>query len=226
MKILMKSNKLLVITEHTKIWQKESAVDTLLFFMPTQYQDIDLSRFTFTLTYLDPQGGRHTEMLTADTELYKENYLVFRVPVDSEITNYHGTITLSLSGVWVDSETMKQYSIKTSSLQIEISPLSTLYEFIPDESLDTISQKMMELNAKIQAVEKIEDMLDKEIPDDLVLDTDNKVHLSIDGDAIGDGVAVVSAAEDTDENNDGMIDLETATGSGIPVSEGIAIIDL
>lgn len=228
MVILMKSDKSLVISKDSKIYQKESVVDKLIFLFPTEYNGISLSNFSFNLTYLDPQGGRHTELLVIDEEPYKENFISCQLPVDTEITKYTGTITLSISATWLDAETLKQYVLKTSTLQIEISPLSTLYEFVPDESLDIIDQRIMALNGKIEALEKLEDRIDSEIPDDLSIDSNNILRLSVDGTSIGDGVEIVTSVKDNDKNTtDGILDIEDVE-SFDPSSQddSVGIIDL
>lgn len=224
--VLMKSDKSLVISKNSQIYQKESVVDKLLFLLPAYYNGIDLSEFTFQLTYLDPEGGRHTELLTADDESYKENFISYQLPVDSEITKYTGAVTLSLSGTWLDSETMKQYVIKTGTLQISIAPLSTLYEFVPDESLDVIDQRILQLNGKIEALEKLEERLDKEIPDDLSVDSDNILRLTVDGSAIGDGVEVLTNVQDNDGSVDGILDISGAEDIDPGSEQSVGIIDL
>ncbi len=229
MKILMTSRKQLKITEDSKLYQKENIVDQLIFLLPVKYGEIELSNFTVTCIYLNPQGERKTELLTAEEELYKENFLMYKLPVDTEISKYNGIITLSLSCVWLDSDTMKQYVLKTGTVQIEISPIRDLYEFIPDSTLAVLDQKMLQLDAKIQAVEMIEEQLPSEIPNDLKLEGDHKLHLSIDGNSIGEGVEVLTSVQDVDGTpTDGVIDLDKVPeGEDIYHDEdGIATIDL
>ena len=228
MVILMKSDKSLVISKDSKIYQKESVMDKLIFLFPKEYNGIDMSNFTYNLTYIDPQGGMHTELLVIDEEPYKEDFVSCQLPVDTEITKYSGVITLSVSATWLDSETLTQYVLKTDSLQIEISKLSVLYEFIPDESLDIIDAKMLELNGKIEALERLGEVIDSEIPDDLSIDDNNVLRLSIDGTAIGDGVEILTSVQDNDKNtNDGILDIEDVE-SFDPSSQdqAVGIIDL
>ena len=228
MVILMKSDKSLVISKDSKIYQKENVIDKLIFLIPKEYSNVSMSNFTFNLTYIDPQTGVHTELLVMDEEPYKENYLSYQLPVDTEITKYSGTITLSLTGTWLDADLLKQYVIKTGTLQIEISPLSTLYEFIPDESLDVITAKMIELNGKIEALEILGDSMDKKIPDDLSINDENMLHLTIKGETIGDGVEVLTGVVDNDKDSkDGILDVEDAESyDPNPYDDAVGIIDL
>lgn len=228
MVILMKSDKSLVISKDSKLYQKENVIDKLIFLIPKEYSNIEMLNFTFNLTYVDPQAGLHTELLVMDEEPYKENFLSYQLPVDTEITKYSGTITLSLTGTWLDADSLKQYVIKTGGLQIEISPLSTLYEFIPQESIDVIDAKMLELNGKIEALELLGDSMDKKIPDDLAIDNESTLHLTIKGEAIGDGVEVLTGVVDNDKNTkDGILDIEDVE-SFDPSSQdqAVGIIDL
>lgn len=228
MVILMKSNKQLVISKSSIIYHKENAVDKLIFLLPKLYHEIDLSNFDVNLIYLNPQGEYHTELLVMEEESYKEGFLTYNLPIDSEITKYSGVITLSLSATWLDSQQLKSYILKTSSVQIEINPLSTLYEYVPQEAIDVIDQKMLELNGKIEALERLGEVIDSEIPDDLSIDDNNVLRLSIDGTAVGDGVEILTSVQDNDKNtNDGILDIEDVE-SFDPSSQdqAVGIIDL
>ena len=228
MVILMKSNKQLVISKSSIIYHKENAVDKLIFLLPKLYHEIDLSNFDVNLIYLNPQGEYHTELLVMEEESYKEGFLTYNLPIDSEITKYSGVITLSLSATWLDSQQLKSYILKTSSVQIEINPLSTLYEYVPQEAIDVIDQKMIQLNGKIEALELLGDSMDKKIPDDLSIDDNNVLRLSIDGTAVGDGVEILTSVQDNDKNtNDGILDIEDVE-SFDPSSQdqAVGIIDL
>lgn len=228
MVILMKSNKQLVISKSSIIYHKENAVDKLIFLLPKLYHEIDLSNFDVNLIYLNPQGEYHTELLVMEEESYKEGFLTYNLPIDSEITKYSGVITLSLSATWLDSQQLKSYILKTSSVQIEINPLSTLYEYVPQEAIDVIDQKMIQLNGKIEALERLGEVIDSEIPDDLSIDDNNVLRLSIDGTAIGDGVEILTSVQDNDKNtNDGILDIEDVE-SFDPSSQdqAVGIIDL
>lgn len=229
MKILVDSYKNLVITDRTITYQHESLVDTWVFFISEKYNDVNMRNFTFMLNYLNTQGVRKTELLTEDQDIVKDGYIAYRLPVTSEISKYVGTITMSISGTWLDASNKKQYSFKTGTLQIDISPLSELYDYVPDDSLNVIDQKMLQLDAKIQAVEKMGDNINKSIPNDLTMNSDNILKLSIDGEAIGNGVEILNNVYDVDGNtSDGIIDLDDISGDVDPYepTETIPIIDL
>ena len=203
-------------------------MDKLIFLFPKEYNGIDMSNFTYNLTYIDPQGGMHTELLVIDEEPYKEDFVSCQLPVDTEITKYSGVITLSVSATWLDSQQLKSYILKTSSVQIEINPLSTLYEYVPQEAIDVIDQKMIQLNGKIEALELLGDSMDKKIPDDLAIDNESTLHLTIKGEAVGDGVEILTSVQDNDKNtNDGILDIEDVE-SFDPSSQdqAVGIIDL
>lgn len=228
MVILMKSDKSLVISKDSKIYQKENVIDKIIFLIPKEYNSIDLSNFSFNLTYIDPQAGMHTELLVMDEEPYKENFLSYQLPVDTEITKFSGTITMSLTGTWLDADLLKQYVIKTGTLQIEISPLSTLYEFIPDEALDVIDAKMIELDGKIEALELLGESMDKKIPNDLSINDESVLHLTVSGQTIGDGVEILTGVVDNDKDSkDGILDIEDAESfDPNPFDDAVGIIDL
>lgn len=226
MLILMKPNKELVISSPSKIYQRESAVDKLIFLVPQMYKEIDLSPFTVALEYVDTQNVAHSELLVLDEELYKDLYLRYTVPITSEITKFCGDITLKLTMDWVDAETLQQYTLHTGEIQIEISPLSDYYTLVSDESLEAIDQALLRVNAQVGALEKLAEKIDSEQVDDLYLTDENMLHVSVNGTPIGDGVEISVNPQDTDGELDGIIDLSTATGSGLEPPTEIPIIDL
>lgn len=227
MKILLKARgKQLIITENSKIYQKENVVDKLLFFIPDKYQDISLEGFLWTLTYVDSQGTLRTESLTLSDTVEKEGFFVYTLDVDTKVTRYNGVITLYLTGTHVDPDTMQKYVLKTASLQITVDTWDSLYDFVPDEALESIDQKMLQLDAKIQAVEAMEDRVLQSVPDDLGFDDDSYLHLLVDGNVIGDGVQIERSPDDTDGTYDGIIDIEKAESSGVPGATQPSIIDV
>lgn len=75
MTILMLSDKSLVITVNTPIYQRDKLVDKLLFLIPSTYEDINLSDFDVILKYKDQMGNVNSELLTKQDGLYKERYI-------------------------------------------------------------------------------------------------------------------------------------------------------
>lgn len=210
--ILMKSDKSLVISVNTRMYQRENVVDKLTFYIPATYQDIDLTPFTNTLYYVTQTNDAYTEILVLQEETEKEGYLTYKLPVSTKFTKSAGKISLHLSMTYLDETTdpPTQYVLHTGELKdIEILSWDDYYKFIPDDSLATLDQKILELQNETEKLKAISDELEMKVPDDLTLDAD-MLHLSHEGEMLGQGVEVVIPGDpdDEDESHDGVIDLD------------------
>lgn len=204
MVILMKSNKTLVLSKPSKLYQKENAVDHIKIYIPEQYEDYDLKDFVGMLYYTDPGNVAHSESLVA-VESDKEGFLAFRLEVTTKITAFVGEISLYLTFVHNDLEAGKKYVLKTGNLDIEVQAWNDYFKYVSDESLSAIDDKIAELDTKIAEIKAIADM---EVPDDLHLTREGHLQLSNDGTPIGDGVNIVLTSEEEDGTDDGLIDFD------------------
>lgn len=204
MVILMKSNKTLVLSKPSKLYQKENAVDNITIYVPEQYEEFELKDFIGSMYYTDPGNVAYSETLVS-AESDKEGFLKFKLPVTTKITNTAGNISLYLSFVHTDLEAGKTYVLKTSNLDIVVEQWDNYFKYISDESLSAIDDKIAELDAKIAEIKAI---AETEIPDDLTLTEEGHLQLSADGSAIGEGVNIVVTSEDPDGADDGLIDFD------------------
>lgn len=185
---LMMGDKSLVATIKTTLYQREKLVDKIQFLIPQTYGDMDLSDWTVTLKYLDQVNTAHSEILTKDPELYKE-HLKYVLPVDTKLTQYAGDIKVRLTLSKVDMEVRTQYVLHSGEATVTIAPLSDYYKFVSDESLEFVDQLVGNLEAKLEAAEKLAEMYDKEKADNLVYE-DNELQLTSNGEKIGDAVTI------------------------------------
>lgn len=203
--VLMQSDKTLVISEPGKIYQREKLVDKIRFLVPAVYDvngvGMDLTQFTTTLEYVDQANVVQTEALTASEDLYKEKFIEYTLPVDTNITRYVGDIELRLSLVHFDADTGYNYVLHTGHTKITVSPLSDWYKFVSDESLDAIDQKMSELDSKLTALDEMAGTYAANQVDDLKL-TNSLLQVSSKGTPLGNGVTIITSGntDDTDTN--------------------------
>lgn len=205
--ILFKSeDKSLQATVRTKIYQRESLVDKFRFLIPQTYNDVDLSDFAVVLKYLDQGNEAQTEILTREDELYKD-YYSYILPVDTNLTRFAGDITLHLTMSKVDMEEMKEYSLETGETTITISPLSDYYHFTSNKTFDVITQKVNELNVKLEAMDKMAATYDAAKADNIKLDTESsELYLTSNGKAIGDKISLNDLGDEiADTTEDGLI---------------------
>lgn len=152
--ILMKDDKSLITTVRATLFQREKLVDKIQFLIPYMYQDLDIRNCQIVLKYIDQGNEAHSEFLIMDEELYKENFVRCVMPVDTELTQFAGDISIHLSFLNLSTEPeLHEEVMHSGDITITISPRSDLYNFVSDKSLSIIDQKMLELDAKIKAVE-------------------------------------------------------------------------
>ena len=161
-------------------------------------------------------------------ELYKDTYLQYTLPIDSKMAYWEGDITAKISAAWTDpDEPSKSYVLHTSEVTIHISNYSDYYIHTDAETLQTIDNKIADLNAKIGAIDRMSARYLEEMPDDLSLTDNTLLQLSVNGEPIGEGVEFPDFAYDLDDNpTDGLVDLDTTSENPDVPPDSIAIIDL
>lgn len=204
MVILMKSNKTLVLSKPSKLYQKENAVDNIIIYVPEQYEEFELKDFVGSMYYTDPGNVAYSEALVP-VESDKEGFLEFKLPVTTKITNVAGVVSLYLSFVHTDLDAGKTYVLKTSNLDLTVEQWDDYFKYISDESLSAIDNKIAELDTKIAEIKAI---ADTEVPDDLSITAQGHLQLTVDGSTIGEGVDIVVTSEDDDGKDDGVLDLD------------------
>ena len=205
MVILMKSNKTLVLSKNSKLYQKENAVDNITIYVPETYNDHDLKEFVATLFYTLPGNEACSDTLIAAEESDKEGFIKYSLPITTKITNLSGVVSLYLSMVHVDLETDTKYILKTNTLDVVVEKWSDYFKYVTDDSLTAIDNKIAELDTRIAEIKAIAETT---IPDDLSLTEAGNLRLSVEGTPMGNGVNIVVTSEDTDGTDDGVIDLD------------------
>lgn len=191
----MNDDKSLTATVVTTLYQREKLADKIQILIPPNYGELDLSEFTATLKYVDQANVPHAEILKKDAELYKE-HIRYVLPVDTELTQYAGDITIRLTFTKTDMEVKKVFVVHTGELVIKISPLKDYYSFVPDESLEFVDQIVSDLQNKISALDKIADIYDKTKADNIQIKNGKTLQLLSNHIPIGDEVTVIGEDQD------------------------------
>ena len=183
---LLNKDKSLLATERIKIYQREKLVDKVQFILPQSYEEIDLTNknVSIILKYVDQEGNAQSEFLVKDDELYKDNYVRCELPIDTNITKFAGNITLHLTIIYLDVENQINQVMHSSETILTISPLKDMYVNINDKSLEILDQKIIELQASIEAANILKESIDKNKADDLSYE-DNTLQLMSNGKKIG-----------------------------------------
>ena len=183
---LLNKDKSLLATERIKIYQREKLVDKVQFILPQSYEEIDLTNknVSIILKYVDQEGNAQSEFLVKDDELYKDNYVRCELPIDTNITKFAGNITLHLTIIYLDVENQINQVMHSSETILTISPLKDMYVNINDKSLEILDQKIIELQASIEAANILNESIDKNKADNLSYE-DNTLQLISNGKKIG-----------------------------------------
>ena len=149
-------------------------------------EEIDLTNknVSIILKYVDQEGNAQSEFLVKDDELYKDNYVRCELPIDTNITKFAGNITLHLTIIYLDVENQINQVMHSSETILTISPLKDMYVNINDKSLEILDQKIIELQASIEAANILNESIDKNKADDLSYE-DNTLQLMSNGKKIG-----------------------------------------
>ena len=196
--IKMNDDKSLRATQKTILYQREKLVDKMQFLIPNTYEDVDLTDFTTVLKYKDQGSVAHMEILTKDETQGYEGYTTYTLPIDTNLTQFAGDIEIRLTLLKTDLENKTQYVLHTGEIIITISTLEDYYTFVTDESLEYIDKIVGNLDAKIEALNKISEIYDETKVDNIVRYEDGKIQLTSNGIPIGDSVSVIDSESGED----------------------------
>lgn len=205
----MNSDKTLVASQKTMIYQRDKLTDKIQFLFPLAYENTNISACIPVLKYTDQGNEPHSEILQQDKELYK-NMIRCVFPIDTDITRFAGDVKFHITFLYLDIETkIQDEAFSTSEYILTVNPLSDIFGFTPDSALSAVDQKLLELEAKLQAADKMVDAVYTNIPDDIVRDGDH-IKLSVNDKPTGDGVEVVlpREADKLDGTPDGMLEID------------------
>ncbi len=232
--LLFKQNKdLVVTTPNVRIYQGENYADALQVIIPKTYGDYDLSDFSLSLNYVDPTNIVHAETMVKSEEPYKDDFLAFTLPLDSEFTKAAGPLKIKIDLIHLDDSTQTGVVIHSNeNEEVEVLTWDDYFKYVPPAQIGIIDAKILELQNEAARLKSVEEALDKTIPNDLKI-TEDVLQLSKDGEPIGDGVEVYVAGDqdDEDDDHDGVIDLDTLKegdddGSDALASNGLTFIEL
>lgn len=179
--ILMKDDgSLTCTTPNVVLYQTESFMDNIHFFIPKQYKDVTLTDFVVTLKYVNPANIAKLEILQLSNDNYKENYLEYTLPITTELTSMAGSTKLYLTFSKIDSENQKKYIGHSSELTIAVRAVDNY--FTDESSLQSIDDKLMQL-------QEIANQLDKAKADNIVR-SGNEVYLTSNDEEIGSRINI------------------------------------
>lgn len=192
--ILLNESNELITSVRERIMQRSKLVDSLHFLVDPVYKGMDMSGFTVTMEYILPISREYkTEALVKSDSLYKEK-LEYKLPFDTCLTKEHGKIEVQLTFTKVeltpDGDSI-HYVRKTSPTTITIVPISAWSDVIADNALTALDQRLIQVDAMLNAVNDMNMYLEENKADNIVFDETGKyLQLTSCGKPIGDQIKI------------------------------------
>ena len=191
--ILLNESNELTTSVRERIMQRSKLVDSLHFLVDPMYKGFDMSDFTVIMEYILPVSREYkTEILVKSDELYK-NKLEYKLPMDTSLTKEAGKIEVQLTFIKLEMDAdgrTTQRVRKTSPTTITIVPISAWSNVIADSALTALDQRLIQVDAMINAANEMNNYLSETKADNIILDPyTNTIQLSANGMPIGDAVA-------------------------------------
>ena len=191
--IIVNNNNVLDKTNVERVMCKSKLVNSMHFLVPLMYDEISMDGFTAVLEYRLPVSkAYHTEILVVQPEIYKDDYLEYRLPFDTNLTAEAGEIELQLTftkAIVNDDGSTTQYVRKTLPTQIIITPIASWADMIPDAALTALDQRIIALDLAQEQLAQLAQLLNTGKADNVVIEGD-QLQLTSNGVKIGDAVTV------------------------------------
>lgn len=200
--ILVNEDNTLYGSHKERIMQRSKLVDNLVFIVNPIYRNTyDMTNASVMLEYVLPVSREYkTVNLVLDKERYKDCFLQYKLPFDTDLTSQAGSLELQLTFAYVE---MNENGVgiqrvrKTSATTIEIIPITAWSDIVPDSALSALDQRLIKMDAQMRAMNDYLDVIDNNKVDNLVYNsTDETLQLTSNGVGIGDKVSVKDMLDD------------------------------
>lgn len=216
--ILVNEDNTLTASKKERIMQRSKLFNNLWFLAEPTYNGYDISACTVVMEYILPISKKYySDILELSEQGYQE-YLKYVVPIDSKLTAEAGEVELQLTFIYSDldenGESVQRVR-KTSTAKLNIIPISTWSDIVPDSALGALDQRIIKMDAQIKELLNLGDAYDAAKADNIAYDADKQTLQLLSGvNKIGDEVSL---------NVDGGADGTTAIDfSDLEVGAGVA----
>ena len=183
-----------------RIMQRSKLVDNLHFLTAPLYKGQDMSKYTVMMEYFKPVSKQYkSELLTRSKDLY-ENCIEYILPLDTEVTSEPGSVEIQLTFTYIEMDedgAVIQRVRKTSPGELKITPIAAWSDFIPDEALSALDQRLLYLLARQQHLEDLQNAYMEEKADDISYEN-NVLQLLANGKKIGSKHEIASGQSSND----------------------------
>lgn len=208
--ILITSDNQLLTSVKERIMQRSKLVDKLHFLTSQMYNDEDMSDYQATMEYILPVSKEYrVDYLIKSNNLYKNEYLEYKIPIDTNLTKEPGNIeiqiTFSKSEMNSDGEVI-QHIRKINPGYIEVIPVAAWSNAFPDDALSALDQRIIMLQNIANELDDLQQSNIQEIEkkaDDFKLDIeDGSLYLTSNGKKIGNPITLNSLGDALSENTE------------------------
>ena len=199
--ILVNDDNTLSRTKVEQIMEKSTNVNQLHFlgkplYHSMQGDEIDMTDFSCILEYKLPISHEyHSEALVATDGLYKDAYIEYILPVNTQFTKEAGNIELQLSFTDVytrpDGTNVPRVR-KTQPTMITITPISDWSNLVPDAALTAIDQRLIAMDSLVRSLNMTINQYQAGQAASLSLEGDTLYLVKSDGEKIGKGIKINS----------------------------------
>lgn len=208
--ILIKDDNSAVATERQRILQKSKLVDVLQFIVPKTYNEYAMKDFDFLLMYKMPISKEvKLEQLELSDENYKDDYLLYTLPVDTSMTVENGDIELQMQFVGKfmleDGSTVERVR-EISPITLTVIPITDWFT-VPDSALNTLTQYYLAAQSSIKALNDLIGLINQNKADNLTLNVeDGYISLQANGKDIGNPIMLDALGDElAEKTNDGLV---------------------
>ena len=208
--ILITSDNRLLTSVKERIMQRSKLVDKLHFLTSQMYNDEYMNDYQVTMEYVLPVSKEYrVDYLVKSNDLYKDEYLEYKIPIDTNLTKEPGNIeiqiTFSKSEMNSDGEVI-QHIRKINPGYIEVIPVAAWSNAFPDDALSALDQRIIMLQNIANELDDLQQSNIQEIEkkaDDFKLDIeDGSLYLTSNGKKIGNPITLNSLGDALSENTE------------------------
>ena len=196
--IIVNQDNVLEKTNVERIMKKSKLVNNMHFLVPLMYNEIDMDGFTAVMEYRLPISKEyHTEELRVESDIYKNDYYEYRLPVDTNLTAEPGEIEIQLTFAKVINDgtgNYTQYVRKTLPTTITITDTASWSDIIPDSALTALDQRIIALSLAAEQIANAASQYSELKADSFVIEGD-QLWLTAGGVKIGNPVTINTTGE-------------------------------
>lgn len=213
-------NEVITTTRET-IMQRSDRVDQIQILVEKTYKGMDMSGAEVWMKYVLPMSKElKMKQLILNDGTYKNDYLQYVIPANTMLTAQSGEVKVSFTFIKLDSsgEEPVAYTRKTQEGSIRITPIAEWEDFVPDDLLNPVDQRLIMLQALQKDANALNQELFEKMVNDVRLDEEaGKILLTGKSGDIGTGINTTELSQllskdiigtDLDGVNDGVTHLD------------------